>query len=416
MTEQTMGKALFKNARILIVDDQQPNVDLLEGFLEMEGYEFVKSTTDPRDVFSLYESFDPDLILLDLAMPYLTGFDVMDKLKPYVDENTFLPILVLSANITAEAKQKALSEGASDFLSKPFDLTEVGLRISNLLYARSLHLQLKNQNLLLEEKVKERTSELEKLAIDLLAAKNRAEASDRLKTSFLQSISHEIRTPMNGILGFARLLATDNISDDEKQECVGLMEVSADRLINTITDYVDISLINSDNLEVRYQGVHLNKMMIEIQNKYGKPFKDKGLSLNLLLPVEYPDIKVETDPDLLRTVIGHMLSNALKFTFNGSIETGFNIHESEIEFFVKDTGIGIKEDAQKQIFDKFVQIDGSSTRFFEGSGLGLSICQGILNKLGGEINLQSVPGEGSAFYFTLPIKQNSLQQAEQGTK
>ena len=404
-----MDETKSKSAKILIVDDQQPNIDLLEGFLEMEGYEHVKSTNDPRNVFSLYESFTPDLILLDLAMPYLTGFDVMDKLKPYIDENTFLPILVLSANITMEAKQKALSEGASDFLSKPFDLTEVGLRIRNLLYARSLHLQLKNQNQHLEEKVKERTSELEKLAVDLLAAKDRAEASDRLKTSFLQSISHEIRTPMTGILGFASLLAAANPNNEENQEYVGMMELSAQRLIDTITDYVDISLINSDNLEVRCQEVEVNNILYEVQNKYMESFKDKGLSLNLILPVEFSELTLLTDRDLLRKVLGHLLSNAFKFTFKGSIEAGFNVYQSFVEFFVKDTGIGINVDAQKQIFDRFVQIDGSSTRFFEGSGLGLSICRGILNKLGGEICLNSVPGEGSTFYFTVPIQKDSPQ-------
>jgi len=181
-----MVKINLKNASILIVDDQQPNIDLLEGFLEFEGYTNIKTTTDPREVVPLFSQFKPDLILLDLSMPYLSGFEVMDLLQPLVNSSTLLPILVLTADITTEAKQRALSGGASDFLIKPFDLTEVGMRIRNLLYANHLQKQLLNQNQLLEEKVKERTAQLENLNISLTKAKDRAEASDRLKSAFLQ--------------------------------------------------------------------------------------------------------------------------------------------------------------------------------------------------------------------------------------
>lgn len=398
-----MSEIRFKSANILIVDDQQPNVDLLEGFLEIEGFLNIKSTTDSREVLQLFHTFSPDLILLDLAMPYFSGFDIMDQLKPLIDSNTFLPILVLSANISTEAKQKALAEGASDFLSKPFDLIEVGLRIRNLLYARLLHLQLQNQNQYLEDKVRERTLELEKIAIDLLAAKNKAEASDRLKTSFLQTISHEIRTPMNGILGFASLLTAPDLSEDDKLEYVGLMGSSADRLINTITDYVNISLINSNNLEVNKQPVKLIQFLNEIGQKFQESCTKKGLELNLELPDDSIEIEIETDPQLLRTLISHILSNAIKFTNKGSIKIGITLLTEGVECYVKDTGIGIGEDAQKQIFESFVQLDGSNTRTFEGSGLGLSIVQGILRLLGSEIQLNSELGKGSTFHFTLPF-------------
>lgn len=144
----------LKKANILIVDDQEANIDVLEGLLEMQGYTNVISSTDPRQVVSLFSSFQPDLILLDLSMPYLSGFEVMDQLKLQLSPNTYLPILVLTADVTSEAKKRALSGGASDFVTKPFDLVEVGLRIRNLLYTSYLQQQLQNQNQLLEEKVK----------------------------------------------------------------------------------------------------------------------------------------------------------------------------------------------------------------------------------------------------------------------
>ena len=174
-----MIDSTFKNANILIVDDKVANIDILAGLLQIQGYTNIKTTTDPRLVVSLFKSFNPDLILLDLMMPYLTGFEVMVQLKELIPDGTYLPILVLTADIAVEAKQRALAGGARDFLAKPFNLIEVGLRIKNLLFARYLHQQLQNQNLILEEKVRERTIKLEKTNVDLVAAKDKAEESDR---------------------------------------------------------------------------------------------------------------------------------------------------------------------------------------------------------------------------------------------
>jgi putative two-component system response regulator len=152
---------LAKAARILIVDDREANVRLLEGILRrFAGDASLKSTTDSREVSSLYTEFQPDLILLDLRMPHLDGFMVMEELKRLIPVGSYLPILVLTADITPEAKQQALAGGAKDFLTKPFDPTEVVLRIKNLLETRFLHLQLQDQNQILEEKVDARTREL----------------------------------------------------------------------------------------------------------------------------------------------------------------------------------------------------------------------------------------------------------------
>jgi len=400
-----MNKLLFEKSKILIVDDQQANIDLLEGFLEMEGYQNILSTSDPRTVLNLYESFAPDLILLDLAMPYLTGFKVMELLKQIVSADNYLPILVLSANITPEAKQRALAEGASDFLSKPFDLIEVGLRIRNLLSAKSMHQQLQNQNVILEDKVKERTAELELIAIDLLAAKERAESGDRLKTAFLQTISHEIRTPMNGILGFASLLASPDLTEGERAEYLELMKISSDRLVGTITDYVNISLIYTDNLQIQSQQVRLVHLLTDLESKFRKECDKKGLKLELQLPDHIFEFLLETDSELLRTVISHLIANAIKFTNKGFITFGFEILPSVIKIYVRDTGIGLGQESQQMIFEKFMQIDGSTTRNYEGSGLGLSICQGILKFLGSGIHIESDPDKGSVFSFTLPAKE-----------
>ncbi|MEI6276849.1 MAG: response regulator, partial [Prolixibacteraceae bacterium] len=205
----------LKKANILIVDDQDANIDVLEGFLEMQGFENIKTTTDPRLVVSLFESYQPDIILLDLSMPYLNGFEVMELLRKLLKGNTILPILVLTADVTNETKIRALSGGANDFLTKPFDLLEVGLRIRNLLHSSYLQQQLLSHNAILDEKVMERTRELVEKNFELIAAKEKAEESDRLKTSFINNISHEIRTPLNGIVGFGQILMEPDLMDEE---------------------------------------------------------------------------------------------------------------------------------------------------------------------------------------------------------
>lgn len=153
-------------ARILIVDDEEANVRLLERVLERAGYSNVRGTTDSRLVGDLVAEFDPDLILLDLLMPHMDGFAVMERLAALVPEDVYLPVIVLTADITAEAKRRALAGGANDFLTKPFDVDEVVLRIRNMLETRRLHLQLQGENELLEERVGRRTRELEEAHIE----------------------------------------------------------------------------------------------------------------------------------------------------------------------------------------------------------------------------------------------------------
>ena len=163
-----MQSSLLTTSRILIVDDQPSNVMLLEGILQEEDFTSYRSVTDSREVLPAFLAHVPDLVLLDLQMPYLDGFAVMEQLRACIAPGDFLPILVLTADVTPGAKRRALSEGALDFLTKPFDATEVILRIKNLLHTRSLHLQLQKQNEALDQKVRERTAELEIAQIEIV--------------------------------------------------------------------------------------------------------------------------------------------------------------------------------------------------------------------------------------------------------
>lgn len=164
-----MDEAAFRDkAQLLLVDDQEVNLSLLERILKRAGYQHLTRTMDPTTVVSLVQTVQPDIILLDLHMPDMNGFQVMEALPTVIPADAYLPILVLTADITSEAKQQALAGGAKDFLNKPFDPVEVVLRIRNLLETRRLHLELKAQNAVLEEKVRERTRELEAAKAEIL--------------------------------------------------------------------------------------------------------------------------------------------------------------------------------------------------------------------------------------------------------
>lgn len=186
-----MEEITFRNGRVLIVDDQPSNVLLLEMTLQQGGFTNIRSTTDPHEVLSIFTEYQPDILLLDLHMPGLTGFEVMEQLGCVVGKNSYFPILVLTANAMPSVKQQALVYGAKDFLTKPFDLTEVLLRTKNLIETRFLHLELQNQNLILDVKVRERTRNLEKAQVEILQRLSlAAEFRDDVTGQHTQRVGH----------------------------------------------------------------------------------------------------------------------------------------------------------------------------------------------------------------------------------
>lgn len=398
-----MNDSTLKNARILIVDDEQANVDVLSGLLEFKDYTNVYTTTDPRLVAGLFQEINPDIILLDLMMPHLTGFQILEQIMPLIPESDYLPILVLTADITTNSKLRALAGGAKDFLTKPFDLMEVDLRIKNLLQTRYLHTQLQNQNLILEQKVQERTIELQNTIVELEVSKTKAEASDRLKTAFMNNISHEVRTPLNGILGFSQIIADPDLPWEDKTDYIEMLNESSDRLVNTITSYMDISLIVSGNQKVNRSNLDIRNLMHKQYDYFQNICSAKNLELILRIPDNHSDFIIKTDQELLRKILSHLTDNAIKFTSSGHIIIGYNYKDAELELFVKDTGKGIDEEAKERIFDRFMQENISNTRSYEGSGLGLSIAKGFVDLLGGRIHLESEKGLGTAFFITLPV-------------
>ncbi len=253
--------------------------------------------------------------------------------------------------------------------------------------------------------VKEDITERKKMMANLEIAREKAESVNRLKTAFMNNISHEIRTPLNGILGFSQLITQAGHTEGEKDQFNAFIRASGLRLVNTVTSYMDISLITSGNMKTNVKPIELYKILPALYEQFEPWCSAKDLILYLNIPGTEHEITFCSDNELFVKAFSNILDNAVKFTAKGDISFGYTMKPGALEFFVKDTGIGIALEARERIFEAFTQENISSTRGYEGSGLGLSIAQGLIRLLGGEIRVESEQGRGAAFFFNLPFEE-----------
>lgn len=241
---------------------------------------------------------------------------------------------------------------------------------------------------------------------ELVRAKEKAEESDRLKSAFLANMSHEIRTPMNGILGFTGLLKKPMLSGEKQQNYIRIIEESGVRMLNTINDIIDISKIESRQIQVSISDINLNKQMDELFEFFLPETTKKNIRFSITKMLPDQEAHIKTDKEKLNSVLINLIKNAIKYTHAGNIEFGCLLNEKskakELKFYIKDTGIGIPKLRLKAIFERFVQADIQDSQAFEGSGLGLAISKAYVEMLGGKIWVESEEEVGSEFYFTIP--------------
>jgi PAS domain S-box-containing protein len=244
-----------------------------------------------------------------------------------------------------------------------------------------------------------------------IKAKEYAEECDQLKSAFLANMSHEIRTPMNGILGFTNLLKEDNLSYQDQQEYIKIIDQSGARLLGIINDIIDISKIESKQMEVSISETNINDQIEYIFNFFKPEAENKGIFLSLKNGLATSEAYIKTDSEKIYAILINLVKNAIKFCDKGTINFGYILKTknisipneiNELEFYVKDSGVGIPDDRLHAIFDRFIQADFSDKRAFQGAGLGLSISKAYVEMLGGKIWVESEVGIGSSFYFTIP--------------
>ena len=255
---------------------------------------------------------------------------------------------------------------------------------------------------------------------ELIKAKVQAEEGDRLKTAFLANMSHEIRTPINGIIGFAELLKMPDLDQDSQDQYISIIEKSGDRMLNIINDIISLSKVDSGQMGISISRTNINEQLDFIYAFFKKEVEQKGIKLIYEKSLLENEAYINTDREKVYAVLTNLVKNAIKFTQSGSIEIGCNIEPGrsvtepeELEFFVKDTGVGIQSDQLNIIFERFRQGSELLSRNYEGAGLGLSISKAYVEMLGGKIWTNSVLGQGSTFYFTLPYvtyTENEIQK------
>jgi PAS domain S-box-containing protein len=240
---------------------------------------------------------------------------------------------------------------------------------------------------------------------ELIKALGKAEESDKLKTAFLASMSHEIRTPMNHIIGFTEFLKEPELPINEREEYSQIVYESSHVLLRLIEDIIDIAKIESGQMNINKSVFSVNELVASAFRSFNE-FRNKQHKSHIRFLIKTPEntgtLYIKTDAMRLQQILSNILDNAFKFTENGSVEIGFSASENNVKFYVKDTGPGIDPDKHELIFKRFRQLDYSSTKKYGGTGLGLSIVKGLLDLLEGEIHLESEPGKGTTFRFTIP--------------
>ncbi len=379
-------KAYLKS-KILIVDDEPGNVLLLEQMMIQEGYDSLHSTSDPTQSLELFNEVQPDLVLLDLNMPRMDGFEVMEQLK-IVDPESLVPVLVLTALKDEESKLRALRSGAKDFLGKPFDLTEANLRIKNLLEMRLLHQRVRMHNQLLEDQVQLRTAELERSTEEL--------------TDFAYIASHDLQEPLRKIIAFGDRLAGKfgSVLNDTGKDYIDRMQKSAIRMKGLIDGLLHFSRVTMHSAP--FQEIDLNEVVSEVL-----------ADLEVQIERTKGRVEVDTLPRVeggifqMRQLFQNLISNGLKYHKDGVAPVikiryaGFN--EKFEEIYIEDNGKGFDEKHLDRIFRPFERLHGHSE--YGGTGMGLAICHKIVTHHKGQITARSQPSQGATFIVKLPSRQ-----------
>ncbi len=311
-----------------------------------------------------------------------------------------------SQNIEVKEKKKVwYSNWAYPIFDESGNISHVIIQHNNISERKNAEELLLIQNKEIEaqyEEYMQLNEVLRQTNYDLEIAKDHAEESDKLKTAFLQNMSHEIRTPLNGIIGFSNLLSGEDISHEDIKEFTGIIKQSGNRLIEIINNVLDISKIETGQIVLNKKSFSVNSLIADLYLFFSPLALAKDIELNFHEFLTNSNDIIHTDDSKLSQILTNLINNAIKFTPSGSIDFGYEIKGGMIQFYVKDTGIGISPEHQEKIFDRFTQIDLSITRGFEGAGLGLAICKGLVEFLGGEIWVESEVNIGTTFFLNLP--------------
>jgi two-component system, NtrC family, sensor kinase len=422
------GSPDILGANILVVDDQQGNVGVLEQMLREAGYSRVSSTLNSREVCALHRKNAYDLILLDLNMPGLDGFEVMAALS--ADEpDSYLPVIVMTAH--PGHKLRALQAGAKDFITVPLDLVEARTRIHNMLEVRMLYKRLESYNGLLDQSnqgLEAANAELQARQVEIASTNHELARANQFKTEFLSTMSHELRSPLNAIIGFSELLSDHKVGElaPRQREFLSYIVDSGKHLLALINDILDLTKIEAGKVELDLELVDLDGLLADAANL----LRESALARTIRLEIQGSGHSrpLRVDRRRLKQITYNVVSNALKFTSPGGqvsvkatfvdrrqastglpgFEAGVRsaLPDTEFESFaqvsVSDTGVGISAEGMARLFTPFTQLKSGLPQAIEGTGLGLVTVLRLVQLHGGAVAVTSKAGSGSCFSFWLP--------------
>ena len=393
-----------KAARILIVDDKIANIALLNNMLGRIGYTGLRHTTDPSEVVAITAEYDPDLIILDLMMPELDGFEVMQLLEQVVPANRYLPILAVTADMAPATKRKALAAGATDFLYKPFDASEMFIRIRNLLHSRFLHLAAQTQNQVLEDKVAERTRELSTALEQLKETQSVMLQQERLRAfgEMAGGVVHDFNNALMSVVGYSDLLLSDPTVLDERETVIDYLQTmntagrDAAHVIGRLREFYR----PREQTDV-FESVALNPLIEQVVSLTQPKWLDQALAEGRTISLELDLDKVPTvagSPAELREAFTNLIFNAVDaMPAGGTIAIRSYRTAASVTVEVIDTGTGMTEEVRARCLDPFF-----STKGDQGTGLGLSMTFGVIKRHDAKLEIESDPDRGTTFRITFP--------------
>ena len=397
---------MLQTARLLIVDDNVANICLMTNILNRLGFRFIESTTDSRETFALLERFKPDLILLDLNMPHLDGFAVMQQLNRLIPRETFLPVLVVSNEASGEMTRRALASGAADIQAKPFNTSELFMRVRNLLQMRFLHCQLQDQNETLELKVAERTRELREMQQQIIV-------QERLRAfgEMAGGIVHDFNNALMSVIGYSELLLHDDEQLADVQTTRRFLQIintagqDASHIISRLRDFYR----PREAIDL-FARVDLNEIIEQCVPLTQPKWKDQALAEGREISLEFDLAKVPSilgNASDLREIAINLVFNAVDaMPLGGTITLRSGVDGSDVIFEVVDTGTGMTEEVRQRCLEPFF-----STKGEKGTGLGLSMVFGIVKRHEGRVEIESVQGSGTVFRIRLPAQIVAVETA-----
>jgi signal transduction histidine kinase len=370
--DRTLG-----DCALLLVDDEEANLDLLESFLDFDGYPTLLRARDGDEAVAMFEEHRPDIVLLDLHMPKRNGFEVLRDVRSRQEPGDFVPILVLTADASVEARARALSEGAQDYLTKPLDRLEVRLRVKNLLRTRLLH-----------------------------EAQRRATYA---REQVLSVVAHDLRNPLSSIMIDAEMLRHALAEDGGLPlRTVQRIERTVERMHRLIEDLLEVTRLQHGTFAVRAQLTAPGDVFDAAESMLRPLAERRSIALSFDGPQDMPDVRI--DAERIVQALSNLVGNSLRFTpAGGSVGVSWTRRECELVVSVTDTGAGIAADHLPHVFSPFWQAAGPARR--GGLGLGLLITRAIVDAHGGRIWIESDTGRGTAVHFTLPFADTSRARA-----